>query len=302
MMGYVDSSTYSLQKDSELGIDLDKIQNDYPILTKEQEYELIKAAKKGNSQAEEVLIVSNFKLVVSIMNRIGKNYIGKVSKDDMFQSGTIGIGLALKNFDPKKGYRFSTHATPYIVREIYSCIRDNMSDFSIPRDRFVEYAKLSHLEEILTQKLYRTPDYKELAEAMTKETGEEWTEKRCFDLKKLFNVKLHLTNSSPTNSDIDYENDENGNGIAYDQSLVVSNSPTPESLVLNDLEDRTSEIYNYLYKVNPELADFWKLQKLQKKTEREIIEIMGITRGKKIYLERQLGEYLEMFKSTFLGQ
>jgi RNA polymerase sporulation-specific sigma factor len=66
------------------------------------------------------LVEDNYKLVWSVVNKF--HYL-KEDKDDLFQSGCIGLIMASKKFDPSLGNAFSTFAIPYIFGEIKNYLR-----------------------------------------------------------------------------------------------------------------------------------------------------------------------------------
>ena len=65
--------------------------------------------KEGDEKAREEFILANVRLVLSIIRRFDKS---KVSADDMFQAGMIGLIKSVDNFDLSVGVRFSTYAVP----------------------------------------------------------------------------------------------------------------------------------------------------------------------------------------------
>jgi len=74
----------------------------------------------GNKD-EIKLIENNYKLVWSVVNKF---YYLKEEKDDLFQSGCIGLIMAAKKFDVSMGNAFSTFAIPYILGEIKNYLRN----------------------------------------------------------------------------------------------------------------------------------------------------------------------------------
>jgi RNA polymerase primary sigma factor len=95
----------------------------YPLLTREQEVELMKRIERGDSDARDRLVNSNLRLVVSI----AKRYQGHdVPLLDLIQDGMLGLIRAVDKFDWRRGYKFSTYATWWIRQAVQRGI-DNRS-------------------------------------------------------------------------------------------------------------------------------------------------------------------------------
>ena len=102
------------------GIDTSKL---IKLTHKESENLLLKI-KEGDRDAREVFTLANVRLVLSIIKRFPQS---KISSEDMFQAGMIGLIKAVENFDLSVGVRFSTYAVPMIIGEIKRIIRTNNS-------------------------------------------------------------------------------------------------------------------------------------------------------------------------------
>jgi RNA polymerase sporulation-specific sigma factor len=76
---------------------------------------------KAENQNFNHLIEENYRLVWSVVNRF--SYI-KDDKEDLFQTGCIGLIMAAKKFDETRGFAFSTFAMPYILGEIRNYLRE----------------------------------------------------------------------------------------------------------------------------------------------------------------------------------
>ena len=93
-------------------------------LSKKRSEELMRKIKQGDKSAREEFIMGNLRLVLSIIKRFQG---GKVSADDMFQAGCIGLIKAVSNFDVNVGVCFSTYAVPMITGEIKRILRTTNS-------------------------------------------------------------------------------------------------------------------------------------------------------------------------------
>lgn len=85
------------------------------INSKETKELLLDYKNNNNLYAKEKLIMSNLRLVLSIMQRFPE---GKVQADDLFQAGCVGLIKAIDNFNCKMDVKFSTYAVPMIMGEM----------------------------------------------------------------------------------------------------------------------------------------------------------------------------------------
>src|SRR5215510_7473742 len=132
---------------------------DHPQLTREQEYELSRRAKKGDDSARDTLALSNLAFVVAV----AKKFANRGARlDDLVQEGNVGLMKAIEHFDSKKNVRFATYAVWWIRAYITRYLKDNrsqvrggeaervsMSDFSLdtPIEDDSETTYLERLED-----------------------------------------------------------------------------------------------------------------------------------------------------------
>ena len=84
----------------------------FPILTKEEEFEYgERFAQTGDKEAAKMLVQSHLRLVAKMASKF-KNYGLPII--DLVSEGNIGLMQAVKKFDPRKGFRFSTYAMWWI--------------------------------------------------------------------------------------------------------------------------------------------------------------------------------------------
>jgi len=99
--------------------------NKLPLLTQEEEFELAVRYRKYNDlDAVQKLITSNLRFVVKVAFEY-KSYGIKIL--DLIQEGNIGLMMAIKKFDPYKGYRFISYAIWWIRAYIQNFIIKNWS-------------------------------------------------------------------------------------------------------------------------------------------------------------------------------
>jgi RNA polymerase sigma-32 factor len=94
--------------------------NQFPLLTQEEEFKLaVRYRKHTDIEAAHALITSNLRFVVKVAFEY-KSYGVKLL--DLIQEGNIGLMMAVKKFDPYKGYRFISYAIWWIRAYIQNFI------------------------------------------------------------------------------------------------------------------------------------------------------------------------------------
>lgn len=86
--------------------------NRYPLLSRDEEFALAERySKNGDLQAAHQLVVSNLRFVVKVAHEY-RGYGYRLL--DLIQEGNIGLMLAVKKFEPKRGYRLISYAVWWI--------------------------------------------------------------------------------------------------------------------------------------------------------------------------------------------
>jgi RNA polymerase sigma-32 factor len=94
--------------------------NQFPLLNQQEEFELAVRYRKHNDiAAAHKLITSNLRFVVKVAFEY-KSYGVKLA--DLIQEGNIGLMMAVKKFNPYKGYRFISYAIWWIRAYIQNFI------------------------------------------------------------------------------------------------------------------------------------------------------------------------------------
>lgn len=136
---------------------------DQPLLTFDEEQELMVKIKQGDKKAREELAQRNLRLVVSI----AKKYMGRgLPLMDLIQEGNLGLLTSIDKFDEKKGFKFSTYATWWIRQRIKRSIADTARVVRLPVHVHEKVNYISRLSTELEKELKRTPTSEEIAKEM----------------------------------------------------------------------------------------------------------------------------------------
>ena len=130
--------------------------------------ELIRRAQEGDKGALDEMISGNLGLVHSIVRRFEHR---GCDREELFQTGCIGLIKAIKHFDLSLQLAFSTYAVPMIMGEIRRFLRDD-GMVKVSRTLKEQGYKISRAREILVTELGREPEISEI-EALTELTREE---------------------------------------------------------------------------------------------------------------------------------
>lgn len=175
------------------------------LLTREEEQDLSKRIKKGDSDARSQLIEANLRLVV----KIAKNYKGSgLSFLDVIQEGNIGLMKAVEKYDHAKGVKFSTYASWWIKQSIVRALSNKRRTIRVPHRKEEKLRKINQVAGRLSQELMREPGVAEIAQ----EAGMK---------EKEVNIILNAT--SPMVS-LDFTQDDESCSI---QDMVADNTYDP---------------------------------------------------------------------------
>ncbi len=111
----------------------------------------------------EKLILHHMKLVRFLASKFANR--GE-PLEDLIQVGTIGLINAIDRYNPDRGTKFSTFATPTITGEIKRYFRDKSWDVKVPRRLQELNWAANRAVDQLSQKLGRSPTIPEIASAI----------------------------------------------------------------------------------------------------------------------------------------
>lgn len=239
----------------------DQCEKNGKTLSDEDKKELEDKISAGKA-AQDILIESNLRLVVSI----AKRYIGRgLPLSDLIQEGNMGLMKAVIKFDPTRGFKFSTYATWWIRQSITRAIADKGRNVRIPVHMHECINRLSRTQRRLVQELHREPTIDEIAEDM------KLPVEKIIELQRVAQDSISFDNSVGDEEDstlIDLVADENTlNPLEYTERTLYREEIDD---VLQTLTPREEMVIRLRYGIGVDIDRSHTLE--------EVGKIMGVTR------------------------
>lgn len=138
-----------------------------PLLCPEEEVRLARRIEDGDEAAYHRMVESNLRLVL----RVARKYArvcreAGLSLEDLVQEGNIGLMIAARRFDYRKGYRFSTYALYWIQQAISRAVADKGRIIRLPVYVSEALNKVNQTTHQMAQRLGRQPTLAEVAQEL----------------------------------------------------------------------------------------------------------------------------------------
>lgn len=160
MKSFKISQSITDRKDESLRIYFGDISKQ-PLLSQEEEIKLAKRIQKGDKKAENELIKSNLRFVISV----AKSYQGRgLDLVDLIQEGNGGIITAARRYNPDKDIKFISYAVWWIRQAIIKALLDKCRIVRVPLHRISDMTKINKISEKFEQETGRPPSLEEIEE------------------------------------------------------------------------------------------------------------------------------------------
>lgn len=135
-----------------------------PLLTREEEVQLARRARKGDEAALAKLVTSNLRFVVSV----AKKYAGiGLSLEDLVCEGNVGLIRAARRFDDRRGVRFLSYGVWWVKQAMLQALAEQVPVVRIPLNRAGLLNRMNRKADELRKALEREPTHAEIASSMS---------------------------------------------------------------------------------------------------------------------------------------
>ena len=152
------------------------------------------------------------------------------SFDDLRQVALVGLLKAVERFEPDRGLRFSTFATPTIVGELKRHFRDRGWAVRVPRRVQELHLQLVKVVSTLSQELGRSPTPEEIARRTGTRVEDVLEAMEAGGVYRLASLDAALANEERSSLDLGArlgEDDEEFEGVERREELSVLLSRLP---------------------------------------------------------------------------
>ena len=133
-----------------------------PLLTPQEEIDLAKRVRAGDTDAMQELAKRNLRFVISV----AKKYQNRgLPLTDLIGEGNVGLLTAARKFDPDQGVKFISYAVWWIRQAILASLARQGRTVRVPLNRTADLSKIVRTAEALRQELRREPTPEEISEA-----------------------------------------------------------------------------------------------------------------------------------------
>ncbi|NSW89999.1 MAG: SigB/SigF/SigG family RNA polymerase sigma factor [Firmicutes bacterium] len=221
--------------------------------------DMFKRYKEKPTISNRNAIVNKYLYLAEI---ISKKFVNRgVEYEDIFQVASIALIKSVERYNPERGVKFISFATPTIIGEIKRFFRDKGSVIRIPRRIYEDYKKVNLAKEQLYIKLQRPPRVDEIASYLN---IDEENVLEIIESKNVYNL------------------------TSFDQNAYTDdNIELHETIGEEDEEFEKIENRDFLEKSMNKLNDiekeFIRLRYYENKTQKNIAEKLGVSQ---MYISR----------------
>ena len=214
--------------------------NKIPVLSHEEQAELVSKAQKGDKLSRDKVINSNLRFVV----KIAKGYKNKnLDLIDLISEGNIGLLSAIDKFDVSKGYHFISYAVWWINQSILKAVSEKSRAIRLPLNRANELVRIEHAKKNIHGTYSETEEYEKIGEMLNMEPSH---------IREMINISKDMISL-----EAEFVNADNNHACVAD-FIEDTLYEKPEESVID--ESMNEEINNVLNSLRPNEANVIRMR------------------------------------------
>ncbi|MDR0722596.1 MAG: RNA polymerase sigma factor RpoD/SigA [Treponema sp.] len=235
--------------------------NRIPLLTKEEEDQIARAAAQGSKLAQDKLASANLRFVVNV----AKKYQGQgLPLSDLISEGNIGLLNAIERYDVNKGYHFISYAVWWIRQAILKAICEKSRMIRLPLNRANELVQIEKARKLVQDGHGAEAEITEIARLLDMDVA------HVKDLVNISRDLISLENPVYADKDSSLLGDfiEDENYRSPDEHAVTSALHDDIETVLRTLNPKEAEIIRFRFGLGnkapmslKEIGDYFNLTK-----------------------------------------
>ena len=243
--------------------------NRIPLLTREEEDEIARAAAEGNMAARDRLINGNLRFVVSV----AKKYQGQgIPLADLISEGNIGLIQAVKKYDASRGYHFISYAVWWIRQTILKALCEKSRLIRLPVNRAGDLIRIEKAKKTLAGQLSGEDETREIARLLGME--ETHVEEMMAISREIVSLEKNINTSKGASPLSSFVTDNRYNTPEWEAMREALAADIGE--LLDTLDSREAEILRFRYGLGQQkplsLKELGELFDLTKERIRQIEE------------------------------
>ena len=139
-----------------------------PMISIEEEIELAKRIREGDSRALEKLTSANLRFVVSVAKQYQNQGMDLL---DLIQEGNVGLTKAALKFDETRGFKFISYAVWWIRQSILQALAERSRIVRLPLNQVGLINKINRALSQFEQENERRPSMDELSKQISVPAG-----------------------------------------------------------------------------------------------------------------------------------
>jgi RNA polymerase primary sigma factor len=210
------------------------------LITAEEEAELARRIRKGDTAALDKLVKANLRFVVSVAKQYQN---GTLTLSDLINEGNLGLIKAAGRFDETRGFKFISYAVWWIRQTIMQAMAEQSRMVRLPLNRVGSLNKISKTMSDLEQLYQREPTSEEIATVL--DITAEDVELLASQRSRCLSMDAPISSDSDAGSLLELIPDQTSENP--DSELMKTSMKTEVKRALSTLSTREAEVLSLYY-------------------------------------------------------